>query len=112
MRETGTLIEKDAGDTFTVSFYDVDGEATTPATVHYRVDCMTNSTQIRDWAEVTAGSSVTITLTSTDTAIVDDDNEEELRRLTVCADKDNTASQKTDHADFFVLNSKRFVPAT
>jgi hypothetical protein len=74
------------GDSFTATaYFRKDKAAITPGTVYYRVDCITTQKQITDWTELTAGTTVDITIT---TAIRGDWNRTERKRLTVSADKD------------------------
>lgn len=103
-----TLIEGDAGDTIAVSFEtpDADGNlvAYTPTTIEYRVDCLTNAQEIKDWTAITpVASSVTVTLDADDTEILDDDHEAEQRQITVAADR-GTAGQKTAYYRTWVQN--------
>lgn len=62
--------------------------ASTPTTVHYRIDCLTTGTEIADWTSVSASSSVSISITGTHNAIQSDENDVEVKQLTVSADKD------------------------
>lgn len=107
-----TLIEGDAGDTLAVSFWteDADGNrvAAVPTTVEYRVDCLTTGGEVRDWTAVTpAAQAVTIILTADDTAILNDDNLSEHRRVTVTANR-GLATTKTQIYQFWVQNLAAF----
>lgn len=61
--------------------------ASTPTTIHYRVDCLTTGQQIADDTSVSAASSASIAITGTHNAILDDANEAEVKQLTVTADQ-------------------------
>jgi hypothetical protein len=63
-----------------------DASADTPSTVKYRLDCLTTGQQILDWTSVTAGESVSITVTGAQNAILNDDNDYEVKQLTVESD--------------------------
>ena len=67
----------------TVSFYDKNDELTTPTTVSYRVDCLTNNSELRDWTGIAPASQVEITLDSNDNTIIDQWNFEEIRLVTI-----------------------------
>jgi len=60
--------------------------ASTPTTVHYRVEDLTNKEVITDWTSVTPGSSVSISVTPTMNAIKSDVNHQERKQLIVKAD--------------------------
>lgn len=67
----------------TVDFLDKDGLPSAPTSVSYRVDCITTNTEIRADTAITPGASVEITLDSDDNLIINQDNDKELRRVTV-----------------------------
>lgn len=70
----------------TVNFLDKNGDAATPSTISYRVDCLTNASQVRDDTPVSpAAASIEITLDSDDCDIIDQDNSYEERLVTVNA---------------------------
>jgi hypothetical protein len=60
--------------------------ADTPASVRYRIDCLTTRTTVKDWTTVSPASSVTVTVTGAENEIIDDANTYEWRQLTVEAD--------------------------
>lgn len=104
MSTIAEVMEGDAGCTLSVSFFDLDESIMTPTTVEYRVDCLTNAAGIKDLAVVSAAAVVTITLDGDDTAILNADNEDELRQVTVVADR-GLATQKTEQFRFYVRSS-------
>ena len=61
--------------------------ASTPTTVHYRVDCLTTKTKITDWTAVASPStSNSITITTTENAIQDNTNLTERKQIVVKVD--------------------------
>lgn len=86
---------------------DEDGAPAAPSTLTYRVDCLTTGTAIRATTALSPAASVDIGLTPDDSAIVDDSNRMERRRVTVvagyAADDDVTAEY-----DFNVKNLKYY----
>ena len=70
----------------TVSFYDKAGALNVPNTITYRIDDVASGLQVRaDTSIGTVASSVEITLTATDNAILNANNRSERRRVTVTA---------------------------
>jgi len=67
----------------TATFRDKAGTLALPDAVSYRIDCMANRQEIRDDTSATPGTSVEITLTPADNAIIDATKSRELRRVTV-----------------------------
>lgn len=63
------------------------GTASTPTTIHYRLDCLTTGTELADWTSVLAASSVAITVTGAHNAIQNDGDEYEVKQLTVILDQ-------------------------
>jgi hypothetical protein len=63
------------------------GAASTPTTVHYRVDCLTTLRQLADDTSVSTDDEVSIPITATHNAIQSDGNEYEVKQLTVIADQ-------------------------
>lgn len=61
------------------------GAATTVTDARYRVDCLTTGKAIRAWTSLTPASntSMTLSLESSDSAIVDQSHDHEQRQLTV-----------------------------
>ncbi len=97
--------EDDSGDPFTVKFYDTAGALTTPTAVTYRVDCVTNDSNLVTDTAVSAAATVTISSTTDWTQIVDTNNAFELRRLSVTAT--GSGWGKTKYVLFRVKNAKR-----
>ena len=61
--------------------------ASTPTTVHYRVDDLQTGKELTDWTSVTTGASVSISITSTHNEIQDDATSFERKQLLVQADR-------------------------
>lgn len=92
----------------TLKFYDADGNALVPTTAKYRIDCDSNDgKEVRDWTNLTPASAMTINIESSDTAIIDDNNEEEVRRVTVLLNE-GLSSQYTDECVYVVKNLTYF----
>jgi len=87
----------------TVTCRDRDSVLATPASLSYRVDCVTTGAAVRATTSVTPGSEVEITLTPADTAIQAQENISELRRVTVIAGY-GVSDQVTADYDFLVRN--------
>ena len=62
------------------------GAASTPTTVHYRVDDLTSKSEITDWTSVSAAAEVSISITPTMNAIQGNNNRVERKQLMVKAD--------------------------
>lgn len=61
--------------------------ASTPTTIHYRVDCLSTKQQIADWTSVSSPStSNAIVMSSAYNQILDDSNAMETKQLTVKVD--------------------------
>lgn len=69
----------------TATFKDKDGQQVAPSAVTYRIDCLTSGTEIKGDTAITPAPSVEIHLTATDNAIQGQENEKELRLVTVKA---------------------------
>ena len=61
--------------------------ASTPTTVHYRVDCLKTRKVLQDWTTVVAAANVSITMTTAFNEIQDDSSRLERKQLTVQADQ-------------------------
>lgn len=70
--------------TLTVRFLNEHGQLQMPATVQYRIDCLSSGAQVRDWTDVTPGPTVQIPIPSEDNRILAG-LDRELRRVTVVA---------------------------
>jgi hypothetical protein len=77
--------------------------ASTPTTIHYRIDCLSTKTKLQDWTSVSAAAEATITITSTHNAIQDDNNNRERRQILVQADQ-GLSTQATGRAVWLVEN--------
>lgn len=96
-----------SGFSTTAYFRDNDNAASAPTTVHYRIDDIVSETNITDWTSVSAGVSVTITITPTENRMVNNINETERRQLTVSADK-GLSTESRDTLLWRVVNIQGF----
>ena len=70
----------------TVSFFDENGNAFTPTTVDYRIDCLTTGQAIQPWTTAGVPSAVmTIAITASQNAIINEGNSTEEKVLKVRA---------------------------
>jgi hypothetical protein len=76
---------------------------TAPTTVRYRIDCLSTGYPVRDWTTLTTGTSVSISIASADTAILDDTKKRERKLLTVMADN-GLSTQYQESYEWNVLN--------
>lgn len=69
----------------TVTFRDENDALAAPTSIRYRIDDEKDgeSTEVLDWTSVAAASSVDISITSSQNAILNDDDEDEIRTVTV-----------------------------
>jgi len=75
-------IEEKSTAYLTVVCLDKDGSPETPSSAEYRADCVTTSTQIKDWTATTPGAAMEITLDKTINVIQTATNEYEKKRIT------------------------------
>ncbi len=68
-----------------IDFFDEAGLPVAPATLTYRIDCVTSGTVIRVDTSVTPAASAIINITPADTRVVSAANRSERRRVTVVA---------------------------
>lgn len=94
-------INEDTTSYLTVAFLDKTGTAATPTAVSYRVDCLSNGREVRDWTVWggTLDDTIEIELTPADSAILSPSNETETRRVQVVA----TFSSGQYHGEFEYL---------
>ena len=107
-RLTRRQVNEGSAFTTVAKFYDDSTElwtASTPTSIRYRVDA--GNHVIRDWTTGTPGTSLTISLTSTDNAIVNDCSQVEPRTLTVQCDA-GLSSQYSDTYEWSVKNNQAF----
>lgn len=78
-------LNEDSTAFLTVVFTDKAGDPATPTAVNYRVDCLTNGREVRDWTtwSGTLDDTIEIELTPQDNAILSSANETETRRVQV-----------------------------
>lgn len=67
----------------TATLRDKAGNLATPSSATYRIDCLTTGEEVRDTTALSAASEMEIALTIADTAIVNEGNSIELKRVTV-----------------------------
>lgn len=90
----------------TAAFRDKLGRLSEPASIRYRIDCLTTGTQVRPWTELASPmDKVEITLTPTDNAIFGS-GERERRLVTVVAAYEGSDDQVTNEFRYDVLNLK------
>ena len=87
----------------TATFRDKAGTVALPSAVTYRIDCITNNTQVRDTTSATPATAVEITLTATDNAIIDPRRNRELRRVTVTGTYGDSDAVREQY-DYWVRN--------
>lgn len=107
------VFNEKSGVEFTAHFSDTLNTPTIPSTVHWRLDCETNGTVIRDWTEVTPTvvtdeSGITdvtadIAVPGSLNAIQSSKNARELKTLLVVAAKD-TDSEFSQTYQYYVKN--------
>jgi hypothetical protein len=98
------------------SFYDNEGNATLPETVHWKLDCTETNRLLVDWTEVVVSSEddgaggtryyAVIDVPGSANAIQKNGNRRELKELTVVANKDDDREYSQPY-QYFVLNTKR-----
>lgn len=82
----------------TVSFRDrATGTASTPSSIRYRVDCLTNKRNVINWTSVSASSSVDILIPGTSNGTIDRGLELEQRQITIEADTGLNSQAKAAH---------------
>lgn len=79
------LINERSTGYLTVAFFDKTNAPAVPASVSYRIDCLTTGTAILAETALTPAASVEITLTPAQNAIVNAANASETRRVTIKA---------------------------
>ena len=94
----------------TVTFYDRDGVAQVPVTADYRIDDRTSDTEILDWTPLTPGSSIEIVITAAQNAFLDQNNEEEVREVSVRATTGPGGAYSLNGSTFYKIANLRYVP--
>jgi hypothetical protein len=79
------VVNEDSTAYLTVTFLDKDGTAAVPSSASYRIDCLTNASEVKDDTVLTPASSIEITLSAADNAIITQTNAIERRLVTVFA---------------------------
>lgn len=77
--------------------------ASTPTTIHYRIDDLTTGIEITDWTSVSAASLITIAITPTMNTIQDNDSRIERRQLLVKADS-GLSTQAIGQKEWKIVN--------
>ena len=77
--------------------------AATPTTIHYRVDCLTSKTTLKDWTSIAPSTNNSISITSTMNAIQMDINKSERKQIIVQSDR-GLDTQATGSARWVVDN--------
>jgi hypothetical protein len=94
------------GSAFTCTAYYRDRASSAPsapAAAKYRVDCLTTRQTVQDWTSLSVSTSNSISITSTNNAILDASNTKERKQLTV-ASEPGAANQFRGIAVWDVLN--------
>lgn len=91
--------------TATVNFRDrATKAASSPTTIHYRVDCLSTGTVLTNWTTVSSpAAEKEISISSTENSIQQDSSRREHRQLVVKAD-DGLSTQVTGRALWWVEN--------
>ncbi len=88
-----------------VKFYDKDGVNQAPATVSYRIDCLTTGAEIKDNTAISPSLELEIQIDPADNEIQDNANKREHRRVTVTASYAG-ADQINTRFDYLIRNLK------
>lgn len=92
------------GSSFNATAYFRNGAtSSTPSNAYYRVDCLKTGTVLQGWTALSASTSITIAMTSTFNAIQDQNNDRELKQLTIAADY-GLSTENRDAAEYWVKN--------
>jgi hypothetical protein len=98
------IVKEGDGHTARVTWKDGDGNAVTPTTSRYRVDCLTSGNSPLIWQSLSSASTITIAIPGTANVIQSSANETETKQITVQADY-GTINQKTVVAEYVVQNN-------
>lgn len=93
----------------TVAFFNKDGDPAAPASVTYRIDCLSTKTAIRVATSISPGLTIDIPLTSEDTRIINQSNAYETRLVTVTAVYTSDYSS-SDEYEYTVKNLSKVSP--
>lgn len=80
-----TTVNEKSSSYLTVAFFDKTGAAAIPASVTYRLDCLTTGAAILADTVLSPAASIEIAITPTQNAILADGNTTETKRVTVKA---------------------------
>lgn len=99
------LKEYNEGQSFTATFrfFDSGYVPASPATVRYRIDCLTTGNAIRDWTTLTPAQALSISVTPEDNVIKEPINRYERRQLVVQSNY-GTSTQSVQSSDWLVKN--------
>lgn len=81
----------------TITFKDKDGNLAAPSSATYQINCMTTGTEIKADTALGGGSSVEVTISAAENALIDQTNRLERRRVTVDA---SFAGGQEHHEEF------------
>lgn len=97
------MLRRPEGSALTIStkFRDASNTLTIPTTVRYRLTCETTGRVITGWTTLTPLSAITVTLSPSQTAIINRANKVEQKKLTIEADS-GLATAITDEYPFEV----------
>lgn len=89
--------------TATFKFFDSDWVASSPTTVRYRIDDVTNGSTVRDWTVVTPAAVLNIEVTPSDNDISDTGNKSERKQMVVQTNY-GTDTQSVQTIDWYITN--------
>lgn len=69
-----------------VSYFRNSATGEAPTTARYRIDCLTTGREVLGWTTLTPATSINISITGTDNAIIDASSITERKQITVEAD--------------------------
>jgi hypothetical protein len=81
-----------------------EGAASVPTTLRWKHDCKTTQSSVLEWADITPGSTVNLTVPASANAIINSNNAYETKRITVQANA-GTDEQINAVLDYDVVNN-------
>jgi hypothetical protein len=92
----------------TVSFYDKNGALAVPESASYTITCITTGTTVKTTTAMSAASSVELTLSTTDNALINRNNDLEERAVNVTALYSSGTEKVTDQYRYNVKKLNTF----
>ena len=93
----------------TISPFDRNDAPAVPTGLYYRIDCVTTGTAITAETSLTPASSVVLTITPQENRIITNDNDYELRKVTIRAEYSGS-DQHNEVFDYKVKNLSKVSP--